>query len=271
MRRLAQDVEHVADAVTHRVNQVVALAAGALTMADVVERVDHEVDRHDVDPAAFQPDHRHPGRQQLAQPLDQLEKIVGSVDLVHLAGDAVAHHHGGAKHRPRDLAFLANDFFALMLGSEVGMIVIFSLFKHVLAEHALVQACRGNRADMMKLPGINGLGKLDRAAGAVNVDCNLAFLIGVQVINRRKVVEMGDLALELFDVFCADPELFAGQVAMHGNGPGRADAPVRSQGSHFADTFLADQEMNRGAFSLEQLLDQALADEAGGSRDEIMH
>eukprot|EP01136_Pigoraptor_vietnamica_P021469 Opistho-1_new@71625 len=52
--RLAEDVEHVADAVAHGVHQVETRAAAALLVADVVERVDHEVDRHDVDAPALQ-------------------------------------------------------------------------------------------------------------------------------------------------------------------------------------------------------------------------
>jgi hypothetical protein len=55
-------------------------------VADVVQRVDDEVDRHDVDAPAFQAHRRHPGRQHLAHALDQLEEVVRAVDLVHLAG-----------------------------------------------------------------------------------------------------------------------------------------------------------------------------------------
>ena len=204
VRCLAENVEHVAHAVTHRINQMEALAAGALMMADEIERIHHKIDWNDVDPAAFQPHHRHPRRQQFAYALDQLEKVVRPVDLVHLAGDAMAHHHGGTKHRPGQRAFIAHDFFALVLGLEIGVIVVFSFFEHVFAEHAFIQARSSYRADMVEMTGINRLGKFNRVAGAFNVDGNLAFLVSLQVIHRRQMVEIGNFALEFFCVFSAD-------------------------------------------------------------------
>ena len=271
MRSFAEDVQHVAHAVTHRVHQVVALLRNAGFVADVVKCIDHEVNRHNIDAAALQAHRRHPWRQQLAHALDQLEEIVGAVNLVHFASGAVTHHHGGTKHSPWHLAFLAYYFFALVLGPEIRMLVVFSLFKHVFAEHALIQTRSRNRRHMVKMPGINGFGKLDRVARAINVDSDLAFFVSTQVIDGRKVVEMAYLALELFDVFGADTEFFAGQVAMHSHRPGSTDAPVLAQGGYLASTFLADQEMHRRAFSLQEFFHQAFTNEACGSRDEIMH
>lgn len=155
--------------------------------------------------------------QQLADALDQLEEIVRAVDLVHLTGQAMAHHHGGTKHRPRQLAFGADDFFALMLGSEVEMFVVFGLFKQVLAEHAFVQARSRHRTDMVKMSGLNRLGKLHHVAGAAHVGGNLVFLVDLQAIDRRQVVEeVGDFAFALFGVF-----------STHGNRPGLTHAPTR--------------------------------------------
>ena len=58
---------------------------------------------------------------------------------------------------------------------------------------------------------------------------------------------------------------------MHGNSSGRAHAPVFTQRRYLAAAFLADEEINLGALSFQQLFDQAFTDEACGSRDEIMH
>ena len=124
---------------------------------------------------------------------------------------------------------------------------------------------------MVKVSGINCLGKFQRVAGAVDIDGNLACLIGLQVIDRRQVVKVGNLTLEFFDVFGADTEFFAGQVAMHRNCPGRAHPPVVTQRRNLAGAFLADQEINFCTLSFQQLFDQAFTDEACGSGDEIRH
>ena len=124
---------------------------------------------------------------------------------------------------------------------------------------------------MVKMSGINGFGKLDRVARAINVDGNLAFFVGTQVIDGREVVEMAHLALEFFNVFSADTEFFAGQIAMHSHRSRGTDAPILAQGGYLASAFLAYQKMHRRAFSLQELFHQAFTNEACGSRDEIMH
>ena len=153
VRGPAEDVQHLAHAVALRVHQVVALVGNAALVADGVQRVDHKIHRHDVDAPALQADGGHPGRKDLAHALDQLEEVIRPVDLVHLAGLAVTHHHGRAVHRPGNLAFGADDFFALVLGSEVGMLVVLCLLKHVLSEHALVQTSCGNAGHMVEVSG----------------------------------------------------------------------------------------------------------------------
>ena len=60
---------------------------------------------------------------------------------------------------------------------------------------------------MVKVPGINRLRKLNRVAGAIDVDGNLAFFVGAQVIDGGQMIKMADLALEFFDVVAADAEL----------------------------------------------------------------
>ena len=100
VRGATEDIQHIADTQAVRVHQMKAARGDAGLVADVVEGIDHKIDRHEVDPPAFQADHGHPRRQQLAHALDQLEKIVRTVDLVHLAAAAVAHHQRRAVHRP---------------------------------------------------------------------------------------------------------------------------------------------------------------------------
>ena len=60
MCRLAENIEHIAHAVTHRVYQMEAFTTGVFMMADVVKRINHEINRHDIDSASLQPHHRHP-------------------------------------------------------------------------------------------------------------------------------------------------------------------------------------------------------------------
>ena len=193
---LAEDVEHITNAVTNRVDEVVTLLGDTGLVADHVQRVDDKIHRHDVHAAAFQANRGHPGRQQLAHALDQLEKIIRPVDLVHLAGGAVAHHHGRPVDRPRHLALLAHDFFTFVLGHEIGVFGVFCLLEHVFAKHAFVQTGGGDRAHMMEMPGIDGFGQFHRVARAFDVDGNLAFFVGAQVIHRCQVVEVVDLPLE---------------------------------------------------------------------------
>ena len=174
MRRLADDVEDVADAVAERVDEMEApLVEVGLEVADVVERGDDEIDRDDVDAAALEADRRHPRRQQLAHALDQLEEVVRAVDLVHLAGLRVADDERGAVHRPRHLRLGANDLLALVLGHEVRMVEALGLVEHVLAKDAFVEAGRGDRADVVQVTGVDRPGELDDRARALDVDGDL--------------------------------------------------------------------------------------------------
>ncbi|MCY1557229.1 hypothetical protein D9M68_940620 [compost metagenome] len=82
---------------------------------------------------------------------------------------------------------------------------------------------------------------------------------------------MVDLALERFGLVCRDPQLLAGEVAKHRHGARRTHTPGLPQSRHLALAFLADEEVHHRALALEQLAHQALADEAGGTGDEVMH
>ena len=80
MGRVGEDVEDLAGAKRVRVGQVKGLAVESLFVADVVDRVGDEVNRHDVDLLAFDTDRRHPRRKHVAQTLDHLEEVVRTVD-----------------------------------------------------------------------------------------------------------------------------------------------------------------------------------------------
>mmetsp|Transcript_13045 Transcript_13045/g.52044 ORF Transcript_13045/g.52044 Transcript_13045/m.52044 type:complete len:688 (-) Transcript_13045:2028-4091(-) len=271
VRGLAEDVQHIANAVALRVDEVVAALALADLVRDVVQRVDDEVHRHDVDAPALQPDAGHPRRQDLAHALDQLEEVVRPVDLVHLAGGRVTDDHGRAVHRPRPLALLAHDLFALVLGHEVGVIEVLGLVEHVLAEHAFVEARRGDRTHVMHMAGLDGLRKLDHAARALDVDGHLRLFIGREVVDRGEVVEVVDLALEAFDHVGRHTQLLAGEVPVDRDRAGLGDPPEGQQLGQLGRAFLAHQEVDRAAAPCQQLLDEAFADEACGTGDEILH
>ena len=274
MRRLADDVEDVADAVAERVDEMEApLVEVGLEVADVVERGDDEIDRDDVDAAALEADRRHPGRQQLAHALDQLEEVVRAVDLVHLAGLRVADDERGAVHRPRHLRLGANDLLALVLGHEVRMVEALGLVEHVLAKDAFVEAGRGDRADVVQVTGIDRPGELDDRARALDVDGDLRFGIGREVVDGGEVIDVIDLALELLDGLGGNAELLRGQVAVHRDDALAAGlfAPVLEQRGDLALAFGAQQEVDDGAAPGQQGLDETLADEARGSGDEIAH
>ena len=267
----AEDVQNITHTIAHRVHQVEALLADVFLVADHVERVHHKVHRHDVHAPALQPHGRHPGRQQLTQALDELEEVVGPVDLVHLAGLAVADHHGRAVHGPRHLAVLAHDFFALVLGLEVGVVQALGLVEHVFAEHAFIQARRRDGGDVVEVPGVDGLGQVHRVARALDVHGHLGFFIGSQVVHRSQVVEMVDLPLELLHIVGRHAQLFGGEVAKHGDGACRAHAPEAAQVGHLVCTLLADQEVDHRPLALQQPLDQPLANEPRCPCHEILH
>ena len=85
-----EDVEHVTGLARLGVDEVEGLPVEPVLVGDVVDDLRDVVDRDDVGPAPLERDQREPLRQRLADLLDQLEEVVRPVDLVHLAGAAVA-------------------------------------------------------------------------------------------------------------------------------------------------------------------------------------
>ena len=190
-----------------------ALPLRPFWMRDVVDRVDHEIDRHDVDPAALESHHRHPWRQQLAHLLDQLEEVIRAVDLVHLAGVAVADDQPGAIDPPRHRRLLSHDLLGLVLGSEVRMVETFGLVEHVLAEHPFVHAGSGDRRHVLEDAGLDLIGQRHGVLCAVDVDRDLRFGVGLQVVHRGQMEEVLDLAGEFLQVSLRYSEQRLDQIA----------------------------------------------------------
>ena len=85
------------------------------------------------------------------------------------------------------------------------------------------------------------------------------------------MVEMVHRALERLDRLGRDAEFLLRQVAEHRNRTRGTDAPVLAQRLDLGLALLADQEMDHGSLARKQLANQALADESGRARHEIMH
>ncbi len=240
-------------------------------MGDVVHRLDDEVDRDDVDLASLDARHRHPLRDGVANAADQLEEVVGPVDLVHLAGLGVADDDAGAIDPPRTRALVADHALGLVLGLEVGVGVdVLSLVEHVLAPGALVKAGRGDRADHVDAACLDRLGELDHVAGALDVGDALGLGVGGHVVDRRQVKKVVDLASEALDVGVGDPETCFGEIADDGDDAVGVGAPAVEQLFQATLGALADKDVDR-ALALEQKLDQIASDEAGRTGYEVAH
>ena len=226
---------------------------------------------NDVDLAALDAGHRHPGGHDLADPPDQLEEVVGAVDLVHLAGLRVADDDPRAVDAPRPLALLANDPLGLVLGPEVGVgVEVLSLVEHVLAPGAAVEPGGGDRADHVDPPGLHRLGELHHVTGALHVRHPLGFGVGAHVVDRGQVEEVIDLAVEPLQIGIGDAEAMLGEVADDPDDAVLVDAPAVAQLGEPALRALTDEDVDR-PLALEQQLDQVAADEAGCAGDEVPH
>jgi hypothetical protein len=145
------------------------------------------------------------------------------------------------------------------------------LLEHVLAEHAFVQARCGDGRHVVHVLGVHRLRELAHVARALDVDLDLALLVGRQVVHRGQVVDRVHRALQSLDVVAADAQLLRGEVAGHGHGARLVDAPELVQVGHLAFAAGTHQERHGGAAPGQQGLDETLADETGGTGDEIVH
>ena len=272
VRGAGEGVEQVADTHRARVDEMEALAVLALEVGDAVDGIDDEIDRYDVDPPALDADGRHPRRQRLAQLLDQLEEIVRPVDLVHLAGARIADDEGWTVDAPGNAAFTADNALGIVLGPEVGMIEPLRFLEHVLAEQPLEQAGRRDRAEQVEVLGADRFGELHGVARAVDIDLELDLGIGLEIVDRREVEEVGRLFAQFLDVDRSNAEQRLGQVADHRDRPARVAAPELVEGGKRLALDLANQKIDDVGFvTIQQFPDQALADEARRTGDEILH
>ena len=109
----------------------------------MIQGVDHEIHRYNVQPATFNTDGGYPLGQRMTDLLNHLEEVIGPVHLVHFAGFRMANDHTRAVDAERNLAFFTHNFFGFVLGAQVRMIKLLGFFEHILPEDTLEQTrCR---------------------------------------------------------------------------------------------------------------------------------
>lgn len=247
-----------------------ALAVEAFPVRDVIECIGDEIDRHDVDPAALDADHRHPLREQLAHPLQCLEEIVGTVDLVDLTRAGVADDETRPIDPERPRAFAANDALRVVLGPEVRIVEVLGLLEHVLPEDAVVEPRGSDRAHVVEAAGADGARELHRVPRALDVGDLLRFGAGLQVVDRSQMEHVVDLALEPAHVGCGHAELGLREVADDRDHLLLVHAPGLAQLGQARERALAHQHVHR-RLAPDQVGDQVTADESCCAGHEIGH
>ena len=237
----------------------------------MIHRRDHEVYRDDIDAPAFDTDGRHPGGEHLAHLLDQLEEVVGPVDLVHFAGARVADDDCRTEDAPRDPALLADDAFGVVLGAEVGILEVLRFVEHVFTKQPFEKSGGGNRADQVEVSGSNFLCQADGVAGAVHVGALLIFGAGLEVIDRREMEKVFDLAMQLVDIGPRDAQVYLRQVADDRNDAAIVTTPILVQFLQPRQLNGASQEIDGSLGAAQQSCDKSLADETSGAGNEVIH
>ena len=121
------------------------------------------------------------------------------------------------------------------------------------------------------MSGTDQFGEFDRVAGALDIDRDLTRLIGAQVVNSGQMVEMVNLAFELFQIVRRDSQLFCRQVAKHRHRARGTGTPVLAQRRHLVLAFLADQKVHHRALALQQFLDQPFSNKSGRTGNKVLH
>ena len=262
----AELVRDVAEALRGGVGEVEGLAVEAVLVPDRIQRTRDEVDGDDVDLSTLQPDERHPRWDRIAHALDQLERVVGSVDAVGLAGLRRADDEAGAID-PVTQVGLAHQALRLVLRAVVRMVKGLPFREHRLGELALRLASgNSDRADVVQA-GADLLGELDHVACAADVGALVILGGSFKVVDGRQVVDVG--ALELGSVPGRDPQQGQGDVpAQRSQAVARAERidqgfqPLARRGPH---------EDVRCAAAFGQLAEEVAADESRASSDQPDH
>ena len=165
---------------------------------------------------------------------------------------------------------VAHDGFRIVLGAKVRVVEVLGLLEHVLAEHAVVEARGGDRADVVEASGADRLRETDRVARAVDIGLLLRFGRRGEVVDRGEVEHVVDLALELAQVGRGDAQLVTREIAGDGDEVPRIGAATRAQFVELRLRTLAQQH-EHGPAALDQVGDEEAADESGRAGDEVRH
>ena len=151
------------------------------------------------------------------------------------------------------------------------MVEVFGLLEHVLAEDAVVEAGRGDRAHMVEAPApIAFARRTALRVPSILVVISLA-RIGVEIVDRGQMEEMIDLALELLDVIARKAQSRLGNIAFQRNRALRARIPKCAQATEPFGRGIAHQKIDHGIGTRYNAAHQSLADKAAGARDEVNH
>ena len=202
------------------------LAVPVLGVHELDECVDDVVDRNDIGAPGVRQQDRGQRRQhrQLGQ---HAEEVVRPVDLVHLTGARIAHHHRRAVDavaQPRRASAPATRLRTWSGGKGSELLADVEVVLGVLAGE--VARHRDRRHVVQR--GVQPPRQLDDRAGALDVGGSLLGLAGGDVVDRRAMHDMIDMIPQLGDGLVAQREL--GQVCRPAVLPAHPTAPrgVRS-------------------------------------------
>ena len=111
---------------------------------------------------------------------------------------------------------------------------------------------------------------MDGVACAIDVGCSLGFGRGADVVNRGKVAEVLDLALQVRHGCLIHAQQGLGQVALYRNQALAVLAHALLQLFELVHGSGAGQHVDI-ALAVLQLVDEVAADEAGAAGDEVRH
>jgi hypothetical protein len=194
--RPREDVGGLAEALGLRVDQVEGAAVQIVGVGDVVHGARDEVDRHQVQRSALDPGQRQPRGKRRAELLEQLEEVVGAVDLVDLAGLRVTHDDARPVDAPRQVALGPHHRLGLVLAPGVGIAKPARLVEHVLAEQAGVAARDRDRARVVESTRPDRVGQLNGVNRPADVVRLQLLRARSHVVEGRQVEEVVDSTVE---------------------------------------------------------------------------